>query len=627
MFIGSARVFATVLVAALGTGPVARAATWDPAEFMPTDELRRGMKGHILTIVEESQIDRFPIEVLSVEKGFQAKGDLIWAKGEGPVLEHTGSVAGMSGSPAYVDGRLIGAFAYGYSGAREPLIGITPIEHMLAVWDRGMTPTPRSRRPAPPLMGFGAFTDGPQWTGAPRIDERAAARVPDAVVRNSPSLDPMRGMRLEPLRIPVALRGVARGAADALSSLFADAGMAPFASVGGGGRVDVDAPVTPGSTIGIEFIRGDMSAYSFGTLTYRDGDRVLAWGHPFLSEGDSYLPLSAGFVHFIVASRAMSFKHGSPTRVVGTMTQDRDAAIAGIISDDHPPYLPVSVNVTSTGGEPQAYRYEVMRHPAYTGGLVRSVVWSTLDSAEKAGGDYTVRTKATVTFDPSYDHAPMVTANVMSGTFAPGFAASSALSSVSSILNNWYDEIPVERVDLDVEFGDARQAAVIENARIAKQRVRPGDTATVTVTFRPYLDEPVVKAYEVEVPTDAPEGFTMAFVGDENSYFSWERSRAAKKYQPSNARQMLEVLSHAGRSDRVVISLISSKMGVAVAGEELPSLPLSMLNVMNAPAQSGESALTRGSVIAEATVEPPFDRPYVVSGGTLLSFFIDRDAP
>ena len=627
MFTRSIRVFGVLLVVALAITSGARAVTWDSAAFMPADELRRGMKGHILTIVEESQIERFPIEILSVEKGFQAKGDLIWAKGEGAVLEHTGSVSGMSGSPAYVDGRLIGAFAYGYSYAQEPIIGITPIAHMLAVWDREMTPMPRSRRPVTRQMGFNAFQAPPQWAPRPRADGRDAAHVPDAAVRSNPSLDPARGMRLERLRLPVALRGVARGASDALSSLFVDAGMVPFASVGGGGRVDVDAPVTPGSTIGTEFVRGDLSAYSFGTTTYRDGARILAWGHPFLSEGDSYLPLSAGFVHFIVASPAMSFKHGSPTRIVGTMTQDREPAIAGVIGDDHPRYLPVRVNVSSGDGEPEAYSYEVMRHPAYTGGLVRSVVWSTLDSAEKAGGDYTVRTKATVTFDPGYGHSPLVTSNVMSGTFAPGFAASSALSSVSSILNNWYDEIPVERIDLDVDFGDARQAAVIENARIAKQRVRPGDSAVVTVTFRPYLDAPIVKTYEVNVPADAPEGFTMVFVGDVSSYLSWERSRAARKYQPSNATQMLEVLAQGGRGDRVVISLISSKMGVAVAGNELPSLPLSVLNVMNAPAQSGESALTRGSVIAEATVDPPFDRPYVDSGGTLLSFFVDRDAP
>jgi hypothetical protein len=626
MSIRSGRRLGLLLVVALGITPLARAMTWDPAEFMPADELRRGMKGHILTIIEESRIERFPIEILSVEKNAFVRGDMIWAKGSGPVLAHTGVVGGMSGSPAYVDGRLIGAFAYGYSYAKDPLIGITPIEQMLAVWDRDMTAAPRARRPDARKMGFDPFAVPSQWIANRRVEDAAGARVPDAVIRHDPSLDRMRGATLERLRLPVAVRGVARGASDALHALFSEAGMAPFASVGGGGRVDVDAPVTPGSTIGTEYLRGDVSSFGFGTLTYRDGAKVLAYGHPALGEGDSYLPLSAGFVHFIVASQVRSFKSASPTRVVGTMTQDRQSAIAGIISDDHPPYLPVTVTVTTADGNAEEYNYEALRHPRLTGGLVRSAVWSTLDSAEKAGGDYTVRTKATVTFDAGYGHEPLVKTNVMSGTFAPGFAASTALSSVSSILNNWYDEIPIERIDLDVEFGDARQAAAIISARITKQRVRPGDSVDVAVTFRPYLDEPVVKSYSVAIPPDAPEGFTMAFVGDENSYLSWERTRATKKYQPSNAEQLLELLAQGGGGDRLMISLVSSKIGVAVAGEELPSLPLSMLNVMNASAQDGESNLTRGSVIAETTFAAPFDRPYVLSGGTLLSFVIDRDA-
>ncbi len=629
MCIRRIRVFGILLLGAVGFAVSAAASTWDPDKFKPAEELRRGMKGHILTIVEESRIDQFPIEILSVEKNAFAQGHLIWAKGSGELLTHTGAVGGMSGSPAYVDGRLIGAFAYGYAYAKDAMIGITPIAQMLEVWDRDMTPTPRPRRPRSRRMGFRPLPGPSEWGAVTDADDGGSVVLPDAAIRRNPEFDPLRGARMERLRLPVALRGVAAGASEALSGLFRDAGMVPTQWVGGGGRVDVSARVKPGSTIGTEYIRGDISAYSFGTVTYRepDGDRILAYGHPAFGEGDSYIPLSAGFVHFILASGVRSFKVASPTRVVGTMTQDREAAIAGVVSPDHPPYLPVAVNVTAEGEAPRAYSYGVLRHPLYTAGLVRSAVWSSLDNAATSDGDYTVRTTAKVTFDDAYGREPILKSNVMAGSFAPGFAASSALSGVNSILNNWYDEIPIARIDLDVDFGDARQAAVIQEARIGRGRIRPGDTAVVSVTFRPYLDEPVVKSYTVDIPPDAPEGFTMAFVGDENSYLSWERSRATKRYQPSNARQMLDILSKGGGGDRLVISLISSKMGVAVAGEELPSLPLSMLNVMNAPVQSGESSLTRGSVIAETTVSAPFDRPYVVNGGTLLSFIIDRDAP
>ncbi|HIF23752.1 MAG TPA: hypothetical protein EYQ27_18025, partial [Gemmatimonadetes bacterium] len=520
----------------------------------------------MLTIVEGSQIDRLPIEILSVEKGFFAKSDLIWARGTGPIMAHSGAAQGMSGSPVYVDGRLIGALAYVLPYSKDPLFGVTPIAQMLAVWDHDMTVGPRSRRPRTRQMGFAPFVaPSGQVDVGRRRDSTEFDAVPPGVIRDFPSLDRSRSAQMQQLQVPVAMRGVAVGAMEALGSLFRGGALRPLASVGGGGGVDVDAPVTPGSTIGVEYIRGDISMYAFGTVTYRDGGRILAFGHPAFGRGDSYLPLSSGFVHFLVADQIMSYKNGSPSRVVGTLTQDREAAIAGVIGDEHPPFLPLVVTVTSGDDAAREYTYEVMRHPLYSGGLARTAVWSTLDSAEKTGGDHTVRTKATVTFDAESGHKPLVKTNVMSGTFAPGLAASTALSSVSSILNNWYDEIPIERIDLDVEFGDARQAAAITSARITKQRVRPGDSVDVAVTFRPYLDEPVVKSYSVAIPPDAPEGFTMAFVGDENSYLSWERTRATKKYQPSNAEQLLELLAQGGGGDRLMISLVSSKMGVAVA--------------------------------------------------------------
>ncbi len=397
MSIRSIRVLA-MLAVVLGGTPLARAVTWDSAEFMPVDELRRGMQGHILTIVEDSRIDRLPIEILSVETNAFAKGDLIWAKGLGDILGSTGAAQGMSGSPVYVDGRLVGAFALGFAYAREPLLGITPIRQMLELWDRDMRPVPRTRRPVRHQMGFMPFEAPSGWTRESGRETRHAIAVPDEALRSRPALDPLRGMRAERPGLPVSLRGVAAGAMDTLSSLFAGAGMQPFASIGGG-RVDLDAPVTPGSTIGTEYIRGDMSAFAFGTLTYRDRAKVLAFGHPNFGEGDTYLPLSAGYVHFLVSSHVISRKYGSPTRIVGTMTQDREYGIAGIISDDHPPYLPLAVTVRPNGGEPREYNYEVLRHPQYTGGLVQSAGWAALDRAEKTRGGFTVRAKATVTFD------------------------------------------------------------------------------------------------------------------------------------------------------------------------------------------------------------------------------------
>ena len=183
--------------------------------------------------------------------------------------------------------------------------------------------------------------------------------------------------------------------------------------------------------------------------------------------------------------------------------------------------------------------------------------------------------------------------------------------------------IAIKNIAVDVEYRSVYDVAVIESARLDAERVRPGGYVKVQVTYRPFLEDPVVRTYPVTVPADAEEGYAIVFVGDADAYETWERSRAPDRYSVSDARRMLELLSRGGTQQQLRVSLVTTKMGIAVQGAELPNLPLSVLSVMSPQIQNGEGQPTRGSILAEAT----FPTPFVLQGSTLLPLFIDRNAP
>ena len=606
---------------------------WDPAKFMGVENLRRGMKGHILTVVEDTKIEELPFEILSVEINNFPKGDLIWAVGSNEKFIHMGTVGGMSGSPAIVDGKIIGALAYGYTNSKDPLIGITPIKQMLAVWDRNMVPAPPGRRSG----GIGLLPDLRSWTeaadradaaenAAPGMHENAyqdAYEMPEEALKGAPQYDYLRGQTMRRLDIPVSA-GFTRTMLPFIEEMFARRGMTVVQGAGtGAAAANIPKPaVEAGCIIGTEYLRGDYKLFGYGTLTYREGDKILAYGHPRNGEGDTYIPLSTGTVHFVVPSRVRSSKIASGIEVVGTMTQDREPAIAGVIGE-HPAYIPMRVAVKSGDSEPEVYNYELLDDPFMTGSIARTAAGVSMDTTEKSLGKFALSADLTVQFRPDTGLDPLRKRNDFTGDLSPGFAAASMMSPITPILNNWYEEVGIERIDLEIEYRDRRESAVIQKARIGKRRVRPGDSIELAITYRPFLEDPVVKRYKVQIPENAPDGFAFVFIGDPASHDRWERQRAVERYQAGSVKQLVENLSRGGSQRGVMISVASGRMGLAVDGGELPNLPNTMLGVMDTAQHRGGAGLTTGSLILEERLETPF----LADGSALLTFMIDSKAP
>ena len=591
-----------IIMALVILTPLLMGFKWDSSRFMSVDEIRPGMKGEALTVIQGTKIEKLKLEVLSVQKNTFPKGDLIRAIGTDDLFKRIGVVGGMSGSPVYIDGRLIGAIAYAYYFSKEPIMGITPIESMLKVLDYMERPKPRLRGE----VGLLPFFRAEEMLA--RINEKANRSI-DEPIRSSGEL--------RPVRMPIAISGFCEGAAKALKAMLSDYDVM-LVEGGGGGYPDMSPPIEPGAVVGTEFVRGDLTAFGYGTITYRDGDKILIFGHPDFGEGEVDLPLSGGYVHCIVPSFYSGFKLAGATKPFGAMKQDREFACAGVVGKV-PGYIPVKVHVTTPQNKVEEYSYEIARHRLLTPAFITSVVWNTVNAAEKETGKYTVRVKSLI--QPK-GYPAIVKEDIFSGEASPGLAAASLLYPISTLMRNSFQELEIERVELDVKIEDKRNTALIEGARIDRKVYKPGEKVKLTLSIRPYLENSIKKTFEIQLPKDIPEGPVMMIIGSASAILSWDKSRAPQKYVPRNINQLMEIIQKGEKNDRLVVELFVPMPGLTISGEELPDLPISMFYVMNSSQQTGEVSMTKGTTLLREVIPTNF----VLSGSKILRFTVSRRA-
>lgn len=586
---------------------------------MPLSEVKPGMKGEAYTVFSGTTVEKFAFEVVSIVYNFLPQWHVIWVEASGDNFEKTGVAGGMSGSPGYINGRLIGALSLGYFFQREDsnLVGFTPIESMIEVTQRGMQPNLSYFGGSP--FNLGAHTAwGPIETSPIVSDEFFTNKE----LMDTPPM-PTADARSPLLQLPVALSTMNPQALGFLKPIFDKHRLMPMQGTTGGAPVE-SAPIEPGQIVGIEYSRGDFTAFAYGTMTYIEGNQVIGFGHSMFGEGHVNLPISGGYVHFILPSISRSFKVASPTKPIGTLVQDRQTAIAGL-TGSHPSFMPVSANIETTDGKTHPIQYEVMRHRGLSAIIATIGVWNFISALEIDSGDHTVNINTTITLQdtPNLTSQEIVRRNVYSSSSSPGFWAFQAFSPLSSLISNQYEKIAVEGVVVDIKIEDKRKTAVIEGVRINKNRYRPGEEIEVMITLRPYLEAPFIQAGYIKVPDDAPEGFATLLVASGVSHETWQRTRAPLNYYPKNINQLIQLLQYDPSNSNIILEIFIPKIGMTVQGQEFPELPLSMLSVMSSPSQSGEGGYTRGTTLHIENVPTE----YVISGGHFVRFTIDRNAP
>jgi len=585
--------FLLVLLDLTGSAAAGRRTTSD--EFTAAADLRRGMRGTGRTVFQGTTIDTFEVEILGVARsGLGPRQDLILARLSGGPLAETGVIRGMSGSPVYVEGRLIGAVAYGWLFSKVPICGITPIHQMLGVMDRNMEPPPASGRAWAPVA----------------LDRAASGLVREAV----PHRDWFGAVSLEPLGTPVWVTGSTRAATAVLRELLQPLGLHVLAAPGGQAPDD-ETPLEPGSPLGVQLISGDMSATGIGTLTYVDGERIIAFGHPMMLAGATDMPMTGAFIYDIIPNQLSSFKMGAATRPVGAVRQDRAPAIAGLLGPA-PEVLPVAVEIASVR-QGETFHFGVVRHRDLTSGLARVVLLSAAESAEKVFGDATLSLRS---FVQLADGQTVQREQVYSGPAAVLTAAREAVRPLDALTHSQFTGLDVDSVHFALTLRERIQTARVRGLRLRDAEVEAGETFTVAVTLQPFRRDPVVQHLEISLPADLAPGPLLLRVGSGAASQNWESQRRPDAFRPRSARHLLELLAYQERDDELILELFRREESLTVDGRELPGLPPSARAIL----EGGNSAGHLGPVHGQVVLRQRRRTDYVLSGEQTLELTVRK---
>ena len=493
---------------AMGIG-IATALPSAPADTLPVGDVKAGMKGHGLTVFSGTKPERFDVEVIATLRNFRPHQDLILIKTPHPRLDVAHTVAGMSGSPVYVDGKMIGAYAYGWTFGSEAIAGVTPIRSML---DELARPLPNALAPRPSKGPIPSASEGPRrpdhatsaWNLAPeRYDLREhAARMSASM---NPVLAAPEGTSLARAGTAVMLGGMGNTATKLASELLAPMGLEPLQSGGGGPRdPDPDAPLhyEDGGAIAVQMVRGDISAMGLGTVTRVEGNRLVAFGHPMMNGGVSSLPTAIGKVHWIVATANKSFKLGEAARPMGALVNDRQAAIV-VDAEVKAPVFPMRVSILGVPGAPHPdWNVEVAHDPFLAPSFAAMALGNAVEATTSEKREMTWRAKSTVSIA---GYGTVTISDFGAGLGEPinadDFARGKLVRALGALLNNPWEEVRIERVDTEIAVDFRLDAWFLRGARALNPEVEAGQPARIELSLQSRHGR--VESRTVEVPLPA----------------------------------------------------------------------------------------------------------------------------
>ena len=577
------------------------------------DALQSGQKATVRTVFSGEKIEEFEAEIVGVFHGGRAEGDMILARATSERVVQSGVAQGMSGSPVYVDGKLIGALSSGWSFSREPLFGVTPIGEMLGVLDRAAPggvdatagPTGIELAQSSPRVAFG------EW----RWDDDDAP----AVVAPPPAAGDAGAGAPRPLMLPLACGGLNPAALEYARNLFAPFGLAAVP----GGRAQTSAGADafqPGSAVAVDLLRGDLNLSAIGTVTYRDGDRVLIFGHPLFQSGDVRLPMSTANITTIVASQLASFKLGVSGREVGMLTQDRRAGMAGRVGSA-PHLLPVSVNVVNAGDKPQAFHFESIEDRALAPQIMALAALNSLLESGGIGSNQTVRW----TLRMARHGAPALE---MSDVIVGESPAAELMGAVSSPLRflygNPYERLVLDSVAIAVAAEPGRDFYTLRNAELVDAVARPGGRIRVVAEVERWRGGRQPMTLELAVPEELPDGRYTLWIGGGPELSRFESARLPGRYRPTSLDEAWRRLSDTRSSDRLYAALVARAPEVTRDGRDYPELPASAVPLLAGSQVAGDQSRRGDRVLLEETRVPV---PGALRGELQIDLNVDRRGP
>ena len=587
--------------------------------MMPLDEVRPGMVAVGRTVFSGTTLEEFSANILGVLRNVVApKRNLILARLEGGPLAKTGVIAGMSGSPVYIDGRLVGAVSYSLGQfSTEPIAGITPIAEMIDA-TAGAAQPPVSR----PVAFSWPFTPRELidvWSRdlgkAPSfIDDATHAMVLSGVGADLTHM----GALLRPIAVPMVASGFAASVLDGLAPTFSAGGFVPV-SASAQGPTPSSAPwkvptLSPGDAIGVGLMTGDFELGATGTVTHVDGDRVYAFGHPMYNLGPTEFPMTTANILVVLPSLLQSTKLAGLGTVVGTLLQDRATAIAGKLGPG-PSLIPVTITLNSDRGASRDFSFGVVRDLTFTPLLTYLAVANVLQSYERGAGPASFSVRGTATIKAEGDIA---FGDIFTGDQPAGGAAAYVAGPITALLKNASAPVNVERVTLTIDAVEEQKSARIERVWLDTTRPRAGHEAVVSVALRTALGAEIVKQVPIQLPANV-SGPMQLIVADAARAGADDR-RDSRGAGMQSVSQIIRTFNRARRNNRIYVRLTTPEPGAIVNGEPMAALPPSVLAVMDADRNSG----TVGTLRTATRGEWELSLDFVVSGSRQLTLTLDQ---
>jgi hypothetical protein len=556
------------------------------------------MRGVAYTVFEGVKPESMDVEVLGVLHNANGpKGDMILVRLHGTKVEYTGVVAGMSGSPVYLDGKLAGALAFRIGEfSKEPIAGVTPIADMLEINELDKSPAEEAAATKPNVSNVAGRTaspgDGSSLPGSAQDFTNY----------------------MKPIETPLVFNGFSEDAVRQFAPLFASAGIMPVMGAGSVSGDKQPEPLERGSAVSAILVRGDMDIAATCTVTYIDPQRLLACGHPLLQFGAVDLPMNKAQVLATLPSPMNAFKIVNTTEEAGVFVQDRHTGIMGVFNKE-PDMIPVTLTIHG-GATTKEFHYEVLNNPRLSPVAIMATVFNALHGVNEYGEEITYRLNGSI----NVKGFPEVALKNMfvpteNGQPAAMAAAMSLGERFGRIYDNPYNAPAVKSVTLDFDLVRERRTARLESARTDVTEARPGDEIIVETVLAPYRGERVVRQIPVKIPTSASKGPLRILVSDGETLDRVGRTNPAfgRKLDLASTIALLNK-EHANNS--LYVSLLEADPEARVADKVMPTLPISIMNVMEGM-RGNQEMIVSGESSVDETATPSLD--YVVSGAQLLT--------
>jgi hypothetical protein len=586
-----------------------------PDTYWQVEDIHAGMTGRGRTVMKGTKVETFDAEVLGVLKNTSPGRDMVLCRLSGLNMDKTGVIAGMSGSPIYVEGRLLGAVAYAWPFGKEPIAGVTPFCQMLS-YVESYERRDLVEKTKPTRLGLRT----PLTVDGLNFDTITVSQDFEA-----PKPTGSDGLWMVPLKTPLSATGFTTHSLELLGDRLRSAGVVPMQSGGASTQVadqEKNTPLQPGGPLAVALVVGDFDLSGIGTVTHIEGTRVYGWGHPYFGLGTCEFPLMTGYIHAIYPRQSVSFKMGSPLKPVGVINADVSTCIAGWLGRQAD-MLPVQMTVIrQPGGSPKTFHVDVVRQRSLVAPLVYTVLTNSVDMEGEMPEELTAELEATIEVE---DRPPVIIKDTFSGSSYSGNRAPQALySQVAGVVNllayNSYKPVRINRIECETHILPGRQTADIEAIELSSETYSPGETLKATVFVRPYKGLRQRLPVTLKLPADLPEGTYSAMVCDDLTNARQELRDNPNLNNPQDLSQVFEALKvHTSvQRNNVVVRVPINAVGVALDGKSLPNLPPSMVQILGNSRKTGAQTMG-GALVSRQTT------PWVVQGTESIRFTVTKN--